>query len=496
VENNKPKVLIVDDEKGLRTGTQRLLQKQGYEVDTAENGTTGIELGTINDYDLAIIDLKMPDIDGIEVLKEIKKCRPNTICFIATAFASFDTAIEATKVGAQSYIPKPFTSEELIKFMEAGYEKRLLLVEADKLKHEREERMLEIAFEKSRLSTIVNSIVDGVIVVNKTGELVLFNTASLKYFELNEIIIGEEILGIFPDKVTELIKKFINSDKYENVSYSVTLELKPNRELCVEVTCSPVPHPDGSLAGVVIVLNNITELKKIEFVKSQFVSMVAHELKAPVAAVLGFMNLILDDSLNISPEQGKEYILRSSKRLRGLVEMVNDLLDISRMEIKKKEREIKELNIAEILKSTVEFLELELKKKSIKVNLEFSPELPLLKADSNEINRLFTNIISNAMKYNKENGSINISVIQTGNYLVTKISDTGIGMKPEEKKKLFQEFYRIKNSQTKNIPGTGLGLSIVKRIVESYSGKIDVESEFGKGTTFIIYLPIKNKINF
>lgn len=488
-EENKPRVLIIDDERGLRIGTKRILQGEGYEVDTAENGTEGIELGTKNDYDLAIIDLKMPDIDGIEVLKKIKKARPNTICYIATAFASFDTAIEATKLGAQSYIPKPFTTEELIKHLETGYEKRLLILESEKLRREREERLLEIAYEKSRLNTIVSSIIDGVIVVNKKGELVLFNPASLKYFELNEIIIGEKILGILPKEVSELINKILTSERYENKSYTTQVELKPNRELFVEVTCSPVPHPDGSLAGVVTVINNITELKKVEYIKSQFVSMVAHELKAPIAAVMGFMNLILDENINIKPEQEKDYISRSTKRLQGLIEMVNDLLDISRMEIKTKEREIKLISIAEIIKSNVEFLELELKKKGITVSMNFEESLPTIKADYNEINRLFTNILSNAMKYNKEKGRIEISVSKSGNYIISKISDTGIGMKPEDKDKMFQEFFRVKNEQTRNIPGTGLGLSIVKRIIDSYSGKIEVDSEYGKGTTFIIKFP-------
>jgi two-component system, OmpR family, phosphate regulon sensor histidine kinase PhoR len=488
-EETKPKVLIVDDERGLRIGTKRILQSEGYDVDVAENGTEGIELGTKNDYDLAIIDLKMPDIDGIEVLKKIKKARPNTICYIATAFASFDTAIEATKLGAQSYIPKPFTTEELIKHLETGYEKRLLILESERLRKEREERLLEIAFEKSRLNTIVSSIIDGVIVVNKTGELVLFNPASLKYFELNEIIIGEKILGILPKEVSDLINKILTAKKYENKSYTTQVELKSNRELFVEITCSPVPHPDGSLAGVVTVINNITELKKVEYVKNQFVSMVAHELKAPMAAVMGFMNLILDESMGIKPEKQKEYISRSSKRLQGLIEMVNDLLDISRMEIKKKEREILELNVSDILKSNIDFLELELKKKGITVTTNIEPDLPSIKADNNEINRLFTNILSNALKYNKENGKINISVNKSGSYVITKITDTGIGMKPEDKEKLFQEFFRVKNDQTRNIPGTGLGLSIVKRIVESYSGKIEVESEYGTGTTFIIKFP-------
>jgi two-component system phosphate regulon sensor histidine kinase PhoR len=489
VEEQKPKVLIVDDEKGLRIGTQRLLQSENYEVDTADCGMLGIKMGTENDYDLAILDLKMPDIDGISVLKAIKKARPNTVCFIATAYASYDTAIEATKLGAFTYIPKPFTPDELLRNLRAGYERRLLIIEAERLKKEREERLLELAFEKSRLNTIVNSLADGVFVVNKEGELVLYNPAAVKYLELNEIIIGEKILGILPTKISDLLKHFLGKEAFENQTNSAEVELKPDRELVVEIKCSPVPHPDGSLAGVVTVIRNITEMKKVEYVKSQFVSMVAHELKTPMAAVLGFLNIILDPSLQITQEQQVDYMSRSKNRLQGLLEMVNDLLDISRMEMKTKSRELKELSVGGIVKSTVDFLELELKKKGVTVTSRYQEDLPLIKADNNEITRLFTNIIGNSIKYNKDNGTINIDVSTSSNFIVTKISDTGIGMKPEEKAKLFSEFYRIKNEHTRSISGTGLGLSIVKRIAESYSGKVEVESEYGKGSTFIVYLP-------
>jgi PAS domain S-box-containing protein len=489
VEDTKPKVLIVDDEKGLRIGTQRLLQSENYEVDTADCGMLGIKMGTENDYDLAILDLKMPDIDGISVLKAIKKARPNTVCFIATAYASYDTAIEATKLGAFTYIPKPFTPDELLRNLRAGYERRLLIIEAERLKKEREERLLELAFEKSRLNTIVNSLADGVFVVNKEGELVLYNPAAVKYLELNEIIIGERILGILPPKISELLKHFLGKEAFENQTNSAEVELKPDRELVVEIKCSPVPHPDGSLAGVVTVIRNITEMKKVEYVKSQFVSMVAHELKTPMAAVLGFLNIILDPSLKITQEQQVDYMSRSKNRLQGLLEMVNDLLDISRMEMKTKSRELKELSVGGIVKSTVDFLELELKKKGVTVNSRYQEDLPLIKADNNEITRLFTNLIGNSIKYNKDNGTIDIDVSTSGNFIVTKISDTGIGMKPEDKARLFSEFYRIKNEHTRSISGTGLGLSIVKRIAESYSGKVEVESEYGKGSTFIVYLP-------
>lgn len=491
--NNLPKVLIVDDEKGIRTGTERLLENENYRVVTAENGTEGVQKGTAEDFDLAIIDLKMPDMDGLEVLAEIKKARPNTVCFIATAYASYETAIESTRLGAYSYIPKPFTPEELLHNLQKGYNQRLLLLESERLKKEREEKLLEIANERSRLSTIIKLIDDGVLVVNKLGELVYFNSASITNLNLKEIEIGEYVLDKLPQEVSELVSKHIKSDNKIHKSYSKQIELVP-KEFFVEAKTSPVPNPDGGLAGVVIVIRNITELKKIELIKSQFVSMVAHELKTPIVAVQGFLKIINDKNLNVPEKQQSEYIDRSIVRLKSLLDLVNDLLDISRMELKTKQREIEELDIKEVMESTIQFLEIELKKKEIDINLNYEDEVPRLKADRSEITRVFTNILSNAIKYNKEKGKIDTSIYKADHFLVIKISDTGIGLKPEEKERLFHEFYRAKNEKTRGISGTGLGLTIVKQIIDAYHGKIDVESKFGEGSTFTIYLPI-NKTN-
>uniref|UniRef100_A0A7V3E6F7 histidine kinase n=1 Tax=Ignavibacterium album TaxID=591197 RepID=A0A7V3E6F7_9BACT len=490
MHNTKPKVLVVDDEKGLRIGVQRLLEMEGYDVDVAENGTEGIKLGTSKDYDLAVIDLKMPDIEGIEVLKNIKQKFPNTVCFIATAYASYDTAIEATKLGAQSYIPKPFTPEELISELKNGYQKRQLLLEEEKWKREREERLLEVAFEKTRLNTIINSITDGVLVVNKEGLAVLFNPAVFRFLELDEVKVEEYILDKLRPEFLELINKFLLSDSKEKRSYTIQIELKPNREFFIEATASPVFHPGDNLAGVVIVFKDITELKRIELIKSQFVSMVSHELKAPIAAVYGFLKLINDENIKLTEEQKKDYINRSMIRLDGLLKMVNDLLDISRMELKTVKREIKKVCITEIIKSVLELFQIDIQKKSIQVEFDYQSNGFCINADIDEITRLYTNIISNAIKYNRQQGSIIIKIYHSGNFVVTEIKDSGIGMKEEEKRKLFSEFFRAKNEFTKNISGTGLGLSIVKRIVDSYSGKIEVESEYGNGTTFRIHLPL------
>jgi two-component system, OmpR family, phosphate regulon sensor histidine kinase PhoR len=485
----KTKVLIVDDEKSLGIGIKRLLEKEGYEVKLAVNGNDGIQLGTSEEFDLAIIDLKMPDTDGIIVLEKILNTFPNTICFIATAFASYETAIESTQKGAYGYIPKPFLPDELLYQLKKGYEKRFLLIEAERWKKEREERLLEIAFEKTRLHTIINSITEGVLVVNKNAEAVLFNPAALKYLDNNELKIGEQITEKLHPQIAELISTLLKNDNSASKSYSTQIELKPNHEFFIEATSSGVHHPDGSLAGVVIVLKDITNLKKLEFLKSQFVSMVSHELKAPISAVYGYLKLFYDNSVDIPEDQKKNFINRSQIRLDGLIKMVNDLLDISRMEMKSVKREISDINIKKVMCNIIELFHADLKVKNISVEFNSIQELPFIKADYEEINRLFTNLISNAVKYNRQNGCIIVNINSTELYLVVEIKDSGIGIKEEEKKKLFQEFYRAKNEFTKNISGTGLGLSIVKRIVDSYSGKIEVGSEFNKGTAFKVYLP-------
>jgi signal transduction histidine kinase len=170
--------------------------------------------------------------------------------------------------------------------------------------------------------------------------------------------------------------------------------------------------------------------------------------------------------------------------------MVNDLLDISRMEMKTVQREIREINPADVINSIVELFRFDIEAKDLKVVVNEEKEPAIIKADLEEINRIYTNLISNAIKYNKNKGVINIDLSRDGQYFISEIKDTGIGLKPEEKEKLFREFFRAKNEKTKNISGTGLGLSIVKRIIDSYAGKIEVDTKYNEGTNFKVFLPL------
>ncbi|MCO6472829.1 MAG: response regulator [Melioribacteraceae bacterium] len=489
---DKAKILIIDDEEGLRLGTKRLLELEDYFVDAAENGSEGIKLGTTNEYDLAFIDLKMPDYDGIEVLKKIKEARPNTVCYIATAYASYDTAVEATRIGAYGYIPKPFTPDELLYSVEKGMLQRNLLLESERLKLEREKNLLELASEKSRLKTILNSIAGGVLVVNRLGKIVYFNNAALKLADSDKFETGKPLPENFPEELKEIASEYLNADIFISGAKSLEIEIKPNQELVIQGIVSHVPEGENSFAGVVIVLRNITEAKKIEHIKNQFVSMVAHELKAPVSAVIGFLQLSMDENVKLPEEKKLEFMQRSTTRLKSLLDLVNDLLDISRMEINTKQKIIEPIDLKEILNSTLELFSLDIKNKNIVVEKRIDQNLSLINMDKSEISRVFTNLISNAVKYNHDNGKIVINISNKNNFIEILIKDSGIGLREEEREKIFTEFFRAKNKFTKSISGTGLGLSIVKRIVDSYNGKIRFESEYEKGTTFIIQFPIND----
>lgn len=486
-----PKILIVEDEKGLRLGTEKLLSRKSFIVSTAENGTEGIRKSLETDFDIVLIDLKMPDIDGLDVLKEIKEKKPSTVCFIVTAYASYETAIEATRLGAFNYILKPFTPDDLIHEIEKGYKQRILLLEAEELRRERQKNLLEIAHEKSRLNTIIESISSGVLLINKERKLVYFNKACLQKLNIDELVIEEPIIDKLPPQIGDLVNEILNTPNPSGKSYNTEVEILPNNEFVIEATCSRVPHPDGTFAGVVVVLKNITGLKQIEVLKSQFVSMVAHELKTPLAAVLGYLEILTNTSILVAEEKQKQYLNRSLLRLKSSLNLVNDLLDISRLETTSVIKQTEIIDLSEIINNCLDVLELEIKKKKIIVNNNSISNLPTIKIDRNDITKIFSNLLSNAVKYNKDEGKINIEFAINKNFVLVSINDTGIGLKPEDQNSLFQQFFRVKNKYTREISGTGLGLSIVKKLVEINNGKISVESVYNEGSTFTVQFPFK-----
>ncbi len=481
------KILVVDDELGMREGIRRILEMYGHNVDTASNGTEGIEKGIANEYDLYFIDLRMPDVEGTQVLREIKLVYPEAICVIVTAYASIETAVETTRLGAYQYIPKPFEPDELQILVNRALERRWYILEARRLREEQERRLLQVAHEQSRMRTIINSLDDGIMVINQEGQVVLFNPGFIKLLNVeSKIEVGDKVWQFLPDELNKQLRE-IFSKKEQVKAIQQEIIIHPPAKLVIMANTTPIIDK-GELLGVVSVLRDISELKKIDIMRSQFVDMAAHELKSPLSAVQGYLELVVDKTLGDDPDLYENYLKRSLDRTKSLVNLINDLLNVTRLEAGKVRREINRQDISELLSERLNFMKNDIKEHNLEVRISGTEQL-FVDADRIDLQRLFTQVISNAIQYNRENGSITINGSRNGHYIRIDVTDTGIGMRPEDKERLFEDFFRAKNEHTREITGTGLGLTIVKKIVDAYAGKIEIESEYEKGTTFSVFLP-------
>ncbi len=494
--STKGNILVVDDEMGIREGCKRALSEEGYMVDDADSGQAGLQKVTQNDYDLVLVDLMMPGIGGMDLIKKIHHRDPEIITVVITGNATIETAVEATKLGAYDYLPKPFSPEALAAVVKRGMEKRILSLEAKKLYAERTQRLLELVNERSRLRTIISAMADGVLVANLEGRLVLWNTSSVKMLKSKGFDIAGESLEYYisNELLIAAIKEVLNSDDKDFSMISREIPAQDEKVILM-ANIAPVRDEGGKILGAVTVLRDITKLKEINKIKSQFVSMVAHELRAPLAAIKGWLEVILSGEAGADAEQNKQWLQRAMDRADSLLALVNDLLVINRMEAGKVAQKMEPVQINDVIKKIVDFLKPEAEKRKVILSTELSEDLPSVHADLRDMERLFTNLVSNAIKYNRDNGSISVEGKVEGSFVCYRIKDTGIGISSENLSHIFDDFYRADDEKIKKIPGTGLGLTIAKKIVNSHFGHIEVDSDLGKGSVFSVYLPLEHRKN-
>lgn len=226
------------------------------------------------------------------------------------------------------------------------------------------------------------------------------------------------------------------------------------------------------------------EKRKVRF---EFISVLAHELKAPLAALDGYLNVLKERAAGDNPEVYDHMIDRCLTRIQGMRKMIGDLLDLTRIESGERTREITEVDVREIAQSAIETARAEAQERNIAIALHADGPV-LMQADRSEIEIILNNLITNAVKYNREEGSVAVHIAAHNGKVNISVSDTGIGMTAEEASRLFNDFVRIKNEKTRNILGSGLGLSTVKKIALLYGGEVKVESEPDKGSTFTVVL--------
>lgn len=482
------RVLVVDDELGMREGCRKILSAEGYAVEMAEDGMAGLELFKAHpDFTAALIDLNMPRMGGIELIEHLRSLDEDLVLFVITAYATIETAVEATRRGAYGYIPKPFTPDELLLPVRNGLERRALSIESRRLKVEREKRLLELEVERSKCSTIISCMSDGVLVVNRDRQIVLRNAAANRMipgcaqaaqFAPVETLGRQELELLLSQVLTAPAGPLIASNE-------ITLE-----ESTYLVSASPVLEPSGEVSGAVAVLRDISPLKQLETAKSMFVSMVAHELKSPLASIESALDAILGGVINVETGQVRHLMEKALVRSKTLRTLVTDLLNLTAMETGRFTLTRQPVNLVEILQTAVENHREHARSRRTELNLTVEDDQAAkVLADSEALGMIFSNLIDNAIKYTPESGRVLVSLGWRNGYAQVTVQDNGIGMTPQEQAKVFDEFFRVKNAFTVHVPGTGLGLSLVKRLVEMHEGRITLVSVPKQGSTFAVSLP-------
>ncbi len=484
------RILVADDEISIRLGCEKILAAEGWKVTTVEDGLSAVSAFEAEPFDLVLLDLRMPGLDGLGAISRIRKMDPTAIIVMITGYASFETAVKAIQDGAYDYVPKPFTPNELRIVVKRCLEKRALILRNRRLQQERERSLKDLALEKSRTRAIINAMADPLMVVNAAGELVLFNPAAKTFLQDSLEKPGVPLSRAV--SLPALAESFQAAcSRLDSRVTAATTEVEDSdhgKTYMMNVAAIPAQESAES-SGTVMVLSDITPMKDLERTKSRFVSIVAHELKAPVAAIEGYLDLILPD-LTGPLEQYKAKIERCRDRANLLQKLIRELLDLSRIEQGRIERNLEAMDPCPIIEETREFLMEEAGKKRVKIETIPAGKPFKIMGDRTEISQIFTNLLSNAIKYNRNGGSITIRHSVTGGTWRSSVIDTGMGISPDHISHIGEEFFRVKNSQTVQISGTGLGMAIVKRLLDLNSAQLEIKSVLGEGSTFTVCWPL------
>lgn len=476
-----PKILVVDDEKRIRDSCHTVLTGQGYTVACAESGSQGLEMIGREHFDIILLDLMMPQMSGLEVLPNIKSDHPDTVVIVITGYSTVEHSIEAMKAGAFDFIPKPFSP------------KKLKVVVSKALEHTR--ALKDIAEEKSRMRGLINRLSAGVVATDNRKQVVLANPAFRNMMNYH----GKHFIGlpiesfIHNPKLLDMITQALTMDT--DAATELTEEILLNNdnaekeEVVLNVRCAPIRDRIGSTLGTITVLHDITVLKKMDQMKSDFVSLVSHEIRSPMNSVLMQLKVILDGLAGDTTPKQQEMLTRASLKIHSLVDMASDLLDLSKIESGLITLEKESIQFNDLLQEQVKFHGETARAKQISLHFDPSPNLPPVQANPQNMEEVVSNLVTNAINYTPEGGDIRLSASIENGYLRIDVADTGWGIPPEDLERVFTRFYRVKNDKTRYITGTGLGLPIIKSIVEAHHGTIQVKSTLNKGSVFSVYIP-------
>ena len=334
--------------------------------------------------------------------------------------------------------------------------------------------------QSNRLKTTLENIPSSVLMIDKHGEIVVANHAYYELFRPNGKVENKNYTSYLDPKIQQLI---LESFKTEKPLYGqIDILLNNVHHKYFDLSCVPIlSKSKKKLQGMVVVMHDITNLKKLENLRREFVANVSHELKTPITSIKGFAETLIEGAKNDeeSLDMFLNIILKESNRIESLV---MDLLDLSHIE-QQTEIETAFMNLSELAYTTIDNLQNQARYKDIKIVSEIEKDV-IIEAHENKIAQVITNLLSNAINYSLENNEVIVRVYREGHEVNLEIQDFGIGIDKSDQKHIFERFYRVDKARSRDSGGTGLGLSITKHIVEAHHGTINVESNIGEGSLF------------
>lgn len=353
-----------------------------------------------------------------------------------------------------------------------------------------ESQLLEIQQNDRRLTTLLENIVVGVILLNEDREIKVCNPAVNEILSTNVYgYLGRDYTDIIQSsEITRLVDKAIKRDKPQNKE--VVLYLQSER--VVDVNVIPIINVDEE-NNYAVLLYDITEIKRLEQVRTDFVANASHELRTPITALKGFSETLLDGAMN-DPELLKEFLEIMLKESTRLDTMVHDILQLSRLEQRPNHVAADQVNVEDTVRDAIQILYQKAETKQIDLTVDVKTDL-IVNVNQDELKQVIINLIGNAISYTTEKGYVKIVIDTRGKEGIIEVKDNGIGIPQKEQERIFERFYRVDKARSRNAGGTGLGLSIVKWLVDGMDGWIELESMPQEGSTFRVWLPIAENKN-
>lgn len=472
-------LLVLDPSPGLQL-MERALRAAGYEVAVVHDRDSLEKTMQESTPALVLMAETFAGASGLSLSEGLLERFPTLPIILYAEHDTTGIAKAALQAGLSGYIFPPLGTDDIVDTVKRSLARARRLGDWLRREVKRTTSSLEkkaklSEAERARLEAVFANIQDGVIVLDDEQKILLLNESVREAFELGgQMLAGRPVLEVIPHP--DLAMLLERSTNGKMINHEINLD--SGRVLNIQYM--PIPK-----IGAAITMQDISYLKQLDRVKDDFVHTVSHDLRSPLTALLGYAELI--DRIGPLNDQQRDFLHRIQSSVQHITTLVNDLLDLGRLEAGFDTRR-ESVQFGSVLKHTLETFDNQARARKIEISSRIAPDLPAVRANPIRIRQMLDNLVGNAVKYTQDGGRVAVNALGQDDQIILQVTDNGPGIPPGEQNRIFEKFFRASNVPDR-VPGTGLGLAIVKSIVESYHGRIWVESALGRGTSFFVVLP-------